>query len=245
MLSSPTNNDACAYAPSSTPKAGAPPIAKTPAMVSVAKLFSFADTTDKVLVTLGTLSAMTTGVLQCIQIVFFGDALNAVGPNRLSDDSDTFRSGIRRVVIQFAAVAAIALLCGLAQIACFSIAAARQTKRLRHAYASAILRQEVGWFDVNDPMQLATRVADTTLIIQEGLGRKVADAINFSTMGLTGVIISLVYGWELALVLLAVSPLVAGSGYWMIKAITAATQAGVDAYAEAGGIAQEALSNIL
>ncbi|KDO25357.1 hypothetical protein SPRG_09182 [Saprolegnia parasitica CBS 223.65] len=93
-------------------------------------------------------------------------------------------------------------------------------------------------------MQLATRVADTTLIIQEGLGRKVADAINFSTMGLTGIIVAMIYGWELALVLLAVAPLVAGSGYWMIKAITAATQVGVDAYGEAGGIAQEALSNI-
>ena len=213
-------------------------------MVSVAKLFSFADTTDKVLIALGTLSAMTTGVLLSIQIVFFGDAVNSLGPNRLSDDTDSFYSGVRRIAIQFATIAAIALVCGLAQIACFSIAAARQTKRLRHAYASAILRQDVGWFDVNDPMQLATRVGDTTLIIQEGLGRKVADAINFSTMGLSGVIVALVYGWELALVLLAVSPLVAGSGYWMIKAITAATQVGVDAYAEAGGIAQEALSNI-
>ncbi|KDO17410.1 hypothetical protein SPRG_17159, partial [Saprolegnia parasitica CBS 223.65] len=104
MLSSPTNDDTCAYAPSSTPKASAPPVSRTPVKVPLAKLFSFADNTDKVLIALGTLSAMVTGVLQSIQIVFFGDALNAVGPNRLSDDTENFRAGIRRIVIQFAVV---------------------------------------------------------------------------------------------------------------------------------------------
>ncbi|OQR96655.1 ABC transporter B family member 11-like, partial [Thraustotheca clavata] len=218
---------------------------KNTKMVSMSKLFTFADTTDKILMAVGTVTAMLTGVSQPVQIIFFGDIINAFNPTqggKINDDE--FRHNINKVVIQFAVLGAVVMVIGFTQIACWSIAASRQAKRLRHAYAAAILRQEVGWFDVNEPMQLATKVADTTLIIQEGMGRKVADGINFSTMALSGFIIAFIYGWELALVLFAFTPLIAISGYFMIKAISSATQGGVDSYAEAGGIAEESLSNI-
>ncbi|EQC42698.1 hypothetical protein SDRG_00425 [Saprolegnia diclina VS20] len=234
-----------------TPKATAaaadasPAPAKEAKMVSLTKLFTFADSTDKLLMAVGTVAAMFTGVSQPIQIIFFGDILNAFNPSQVSSlSADDLRTSINKVVVQFVWLGALVLLCGFAQIACWSIAASRQAKRLRHAYASAILRQEVGWFDVNEPMQLATRVADTTLIIQEGMGRKVGDGINFTTMALSGFIIAFCYGWELALVLFAFTPLIAASGYFMIKAIASATQGGIESYAEAGGVAEESLSNI-
>ncbi|OQR90011.1 ATP-binding Cassette (ABC) Superfamily, partial [Achlya hypogyna] len=249
MPSTPTEKDATEFVLTQTPKGSdktstTDPVAPAaPAMVPLGKLFSYADTTDKVLLLVGTLGAMVLGVAQPIQIVFFGNIVNAFNP-KVGTDEDAFRDSINRVVIQFVIVGAVVLVCGVAQIACWSIAAVRQAKRLRHAYATAILRQEVGWFDVNEPMQLATRVADTTLIIQEGMGRKVGDSINFATMAITGLVIAFVYGWDLTLVLLAFMPFIAASGFYMMKSITAATQGGVDAYAEAGGIAEESLSNI-
>ena len=215
----------------------------TQKMASLSQLFQFADKTDKWLMFGGTIGAMLTGVSQPLQIVLFGDIINAFNPTGTFDD-DAFRTSINNVVINFVIVGSVVFVAGFAQIACWSIAASRQAKRLRHAYASAILRQEVGWFDVNEPMQLATRVADTTLIIQEGMGRKVGDGINFSTMALSAIIIAFVKGWELALVLFAFTPLIAASGFFMMKAIAAAIQGGVDSYAEAGGIAEEALGNI-
>ncbi|OQR96651.1 ATP-binding Cassette (ABC) Superfamily [Thraustotheca clavata] len=218
---------------------------KSSPMVSMTKLFTFADSTDKILMAVGTVTAMLTGVSQPVQIIFFGDIINAFNPTQGGKiDDDEFRHSINKVVVQFVILGVLVMICGFTQIACWSIAASRQAKRLRHAYAAAILRQEVGWFDVNEPMQLATKVADTTLIIQEGMGRKVADGINFSTMALSGFIIAFAYGWELALVLFAFTPLIAASGYFMIKAISSATQGGVESYAEAGGVAEESLSNI-
>ncbi|OQS03064.1 ATP-binding Cassette (ABC) Superfamily, partial [Thraustotheca clavata] len=212
-------------------------------MVSMKKLFSYADSTDKFLLSIGSLAAMVTGVAQPIQVVFFGNILNAYNPTSIMDP-DIFRSNINRVVVQFVILGGVVLVCGIAQIACWSISASRQTTRLRHAYASAILRQEVGWFDINEPMQLATKVADTTLIIRDGMGRKVGDVITFTTMAFTGLIVAFVYGWELSLILLAFTPLIAISGFIMMKGITKATQGGVESYAEAGGIAEESLSNI-
>ncbi|RHY82999.1 hypothetical protein DYB35_009156 [Aphanomyces astaci] len=213
-------------------------------MASFTELFQFADGTDYVLMSVGTIAAMLTGAGQPIQITFFGDIINAFNPPTGNEAPGAFQTNINKVVYQFVVIASIILVCGFGQIACWSISASRQSKKLRHAYASAILRQEVGWFDVNEPMQLATRVADTTLLVQEGMGRKVGDGMNFLSMGITSLVVAFYYGWELSLVLFAFTPLIGVSAYCMTKSITAAVQGGVEAYAEAGGIAEESLSNI-
>ena len=41
-----------------------------------------------------------------------------------------------------------------------------QTIRFRKAYFSAILKQEVGWFDQTDANQLSTKIATECLSIQ-------------------------------------------------------------------------------
>ncbi|CAK4421680.1 unnamed protein product [Aphanomyces euteiches] len=218
---------------------------KTPPhkMVSYAELFQFADTTDKVLMFIGGLSAMIVGVLMPIENIFIGQVVNSFNPVGGGVGPD-FERSINRTLYQLLVVGAAVLVCSFLQVACSTIAASRQAKRLRHAYASAILRQEIGWFDTNDPMQLATRVADTTLLVQEGMGRKISDGLYYLSMGVGSIVIAFIYGWQLTLVLLAFTPLIGWSTFYMTNAITAAVQGGVDVYAEAGGIAEESLSNI-
>ncbi|CAK4987596.1 unnamed protein product [Aphanomyces euteiches] len=220
---------------------------KAAPMASFMELFQFADATDKLLMAVGTTAAIVTGASQPIQIIFFGDIINNFNPARSGSGGQLgadFQKIINHGVYQFLAVGAIILGFGFLQVACWTIAASRQSKRLRHAYASAILRQEIGWFDVHNTMQLATRVADSTLLVQEGMGRKVADGINFLSMGLGSMIVAFIHGWELALILLAFTPLLGASAFCMTNAITAAVHGGSEAYAQAGGIAEESLRNI-
>lgn len=42
----------------------------------------------------------------------------------------------------------------------WNVSAYRQTKRMRLAFYKAILRQELGWFDVNEASQLNTRLVE-------------------------------------------------------------------------------------
>uniref|UniRef100_K3W851 Uncharacterized protein n=1 Tax=Globisporangium ultimum (strain ATCC 200006 / CBS 805.95 / DAOM BR144) TaxID=431595 RepID=K3W851_GLOUD len=122
--------------------------------------------------------------------------------------------------------------------------ASRQAKRIRGEYVSAIITKEIGWFDVNEPMQLATRVADSTVTIQEGMGSKVGDGLRFFSMGVSGVVIGFVKGWELTLVLLVLTPFIAFAAFLSTKVLSSATQSGIESYGKAGAIAQESLSNI-
>ncbi|OQS02521.1 ATP-binding Cassette (ABC) Superfamily [Thraustotheca clavata] len=238
-------DDNIQYIQARTPKALSDiETSKDDKLIPLWKLFQYANTTDKILITLGSILALATGVAQPIQILFFGDILNAFNPTKGLETNDEFQSNINKIVLKFVYLGIAVVVAAFGQVACWSIAASRQSKRIRHAYTAAILRQEIGWFDKNEPMQLASRVADSTLLVQNGIGRKIGDGLNFTGMGIGSIVTAFYYGWKLSLVLVAFTPLIALSAYYMSKSIASAVQGGVDAYAEAGGIAEEALSNI-
>ncbi|CEG36409.1 atp-binding cassette superfamily [Plasmopara halstedii] len=210
-------------------------------VVSMSELFSYADRIDKILMILGTIGALAAGVSQPIQIVLFGDVLNTLNPADLGEDIE---DGIRSVALNFVFVGIAVFVSGSFQVACWTITASRQAKRIRSEYVSAILTKEIGWFDINEPMQLGSRVAEATVTIQEGMGRKVGDGLNFFSMAVSGIVIGLVKGWQLALILLAFTPFIAFTAFLAMKVLSSATQAGLESYGKAGAVAQEALSNV-
>ncbi|RLN55788.1 hypothetical protein BBJ29_005938 [Phytophthora kernoviae] len=210
-------------------------------LVSMSELFSYADGVDKTLMVLGTIGALAAGISQPIQIVLFGDVLNTFNP---SDPGSNIEDAIGGVALNFVYVGIAVLIAGSFQVACWTITASRQAKRIRSEYVSAIMTKEIGWFDVNEPMQLGSRVAEATVTIQEGMGRKVGDGLNFFSMAVSGLTIGLIKGWQLALILLAFTPFIAVTAFLAMKVLSTATQAGLESYGKAGAVAQEALSNV-
>ncbi|CAI5740328.1 unnamed protein product [Peronospora destructor] len=210
-------------------------------VVSMVELFSYADGIDKLLMILGTIGAFVAGVSQPIQIVLFGDVLNTFNP---TDPSANIERDNRRVALNFVWVGLAVFVAGSFQVACWTITASRQAKRIRSEYVNAIITKEIGWFDVNEPMQLGSRVAEAAVTIQEGMGRKVGNGLNFFSMAVSGIVIGLVKGWKLALILLAFTPFIAFTAFLAMKVLSVATQEGLESYGKAGAVAQEALSNV-
>ncbi|TYZ68214.1 hypothetical protein PybrP1_010011, partial [[Pythium] brassicae (nom. inval.)] len=99
----------------------APPAQLAP----ISKLFQYADSTDKLLVGLGTLAAIATGVSQPLQIVIFGDILNSFNQVPATPaagaavaappDPDAMLSGITKVAIRFVWLGVGVFFTGLAQ----------------------------------------------------------------------------------------------------------------------------------
>ncbi|KAF1781403.1 P-loop containing nucleoside triphosphate hydrolase [Phytophthora cactorum] len=213
--------------------------------VPLLKLFSFADSTDKILMALGTIGALGAGILRPLMNLLLGNVINSFGSTTgEGSSSDDFSPSVNRVARNLAIVGTVGLVAGYLQVYCWSLTASRQSKRIRSLYVNAIVTKEIGWFDVNDPMQLSSRVTDATITIQDGIGSKMSDMLHFSATVVSGILIAFVKGWELTLILMAVVPFVAASGMLAKKVIAAATHKGMQAYAQAGAVAQESLSNI-
>ncbi|XP_048366711.1 ATP-dependent translocase ABCB1 isoform X2 [Sphaerodactylus townsendi] len=130
------------------------------------------------------------------------------------------------------------------QIAFWTLAAGRQIKKIRKHFFHAILRQEIGWFDMNDVGELNTRLIDDVSKISEGIGDKISILIQGISTFLTGIIVGFIRGWKLTLVILAVSPVLGLSAAIWAKVLSAFTSKELAAYAKAGSVADEVLSAI-
>lgn len=115
--------------------------------------------------------------------------------------------------------------------------AVRQVRQIRVKFFQSILRQNVGFFDLNSSGELNTRLAEyeilpeyiSTMIyhfyvscsdvqkIQDGISDKVSISIQMFARALAGLVIGFVYSWKLALVILAVSPLLGISAAMLFK----------------------------
>uniref|UniRef100_A0A8C1Z8Q6 ABC-type xenobiotic transporter n=1 Tax=Cyprinus carpio TaxID=7962 RepID=A0A8C1Z8Q6_CYPCA len=137
----------------------------------------------------------------------------------------------------FVAIGAAVLLLGTFQVMLFLLTAAKQTKRIREKYFHAILHQQMSWFDTHQIGELNIRLTDDINTINDGLGDKICVFVQFFCTFISGFIIGFIYGWKLTLVILAVSPLLAGSA----AILATLTSKELTAYAKAGAVAEEIL----
>ena len=80
-----------------------------------------------------------------------------------------------------------------------------------------------GWFDECGANTLATRVADLSGKVEDGIGRKTGEMIQLVVQCIAAFVIAFYTSWSLTLVLLATFPFMALSLVYMINAVTSAT----------------------
>eukprot|EP00049_Salpingoeca_infusionum_P008659 m.143059 g.143059 ORF g.143059 m.143059 type:complete len:1275 (+) comp14078_c0_seq2:641-4465(+) len=209
--------------------------------VSYFQLYKYSDKWDWLMIFFGALSALAHGGLTPAFVVFFGDIIDDFGaafdPATLVDTvSDT-------------ALLIVYLACGAAvtsyfQVSMFTLTAQRQALRIRREYFRALFRQEIAWYDTQKSGALSTRFSSDVPQIQEALADKVGSFLQFFGMFVAGMIVGFVYGWKLALVILAISPLMGIGGAIMGKVISEVATGGQGFYAEAGHIADEVIRMI-
>ncbi|XP_028672963.1 ATP-binding cassette, sub-family B (MDR/TAP), member 4 [Erpetoichthys calabaricus] len=219
-------------------------------LVSPAAMFHYADGKDILLMVLGSLMAVAHGAALPSMIIVFGDMTNSfVGnaipmPNDTDTNKETLEEQMTRFAIYYSAIGAGVLVAAYMQVSFWALAAGRQINRLRKVFFHAVMRQEIGWFDVNETGELNTRLTDDIAKINEGIGEKISMLIQSLSTFIAGFVIGFVYGWKLTLVILAISPVLGLSAALFSKILTAFTSKEQKAYAKAGAVAEEVLGAI-
>lgn len=207
---------------------------------SLSQLFSQADGLDITYMVLGSIGSAITGVSLPIFNILFGQMLDALNKKGV----DGYQDAVNQVCISFVVVACANVLSGVMQVYFWSAAGERQTQRFREKYVKSILSQEIGWFDTCGAGELSTKVADLTGKVQDGLGRKFADLLQYFTQLVASYAVGFYLSWKLTVVLIASFPVIAGAGAFMINAVTAAQNESSGQYAAAGGLATETLGAV-
>nr|XP_020843145.1 phosphatidylcholine translocator ABCB4 isoform X3 [Phascolarctos cinereus] len=225
-------------------------------MTSPLTLFRYSDWKDKLFMVLGTIMAIAHGSGLPLMMIVFGEmtdsfvntagnfsfpvnfSLAMLNPARILEEEMT------RYAYYYSGLGGGVLIAAYIQVSFWTLAAGRQIKKIRQKFFHAVLRQEIGWFDVNDTTELNTRLTDDISKISEGIGDKVGMFFQAVATFFAGFIVGFIRGWKLTLVIMAISPILGLSAAVWAKILSAFSDKELAAYAKAGAVAEEALSAI-
>ncbi|KAM5568507.1 hypothetical protein ABKV19_016192 [Rosa sericea] len=168
------------------------------------KLFSFADSLDYLLMSVGTISAIGNGLCMPLMTIVMGDVIDSFGETR---NIKEVSNAVSKVALKFVYLALGAAAASFLQMSCWMITGERQAARIRSLYLKTILRQDVGFFDQEiNSGEIVGRMSGDTVLIQEAMGEKVGSFIQLVATFIGGFGIAFFKGSLLTLVMLSSIP---------------------------------------
>ncbi|XP_024197523.1 ABC transporter B family member 3 isoform X1 [Rosa chinensis] len=206
------------------------------------KLFSFADSMDYLLMSVGTISAIGNGLCMPLMTVIMGEVINSFGetPNTKKVVGIVSKVALKYVYLALGAAAAAFL-----QMSCWVITGERQAARIRSLYLKTILRQDVGFFDKEVTTgEIVGRISGDTVLIQEAMGEKVGSIIQLVATFIGGFVIAFAKGWRLTLVMLTSIPPLVFSGAVLSFTVKRMTTRGQAAYSVGATVVEQTIGSI-
>lgn len=207
------------------------------------KLFAFADSLDYCLMAVGTLGAIVHGSSLPVFLRFFASLVNSFGSN--TGNPEKMMQEVLKYAFDFLIVGATIWASSWAEISCWMWTGERQSTRLRIKYLEATLNQDVEYFDIDARTgDIINTIGSDIVAVQDAISEKLGNFIHYMATFVAGFVVGFITVWKLALLTLAVVPLIALFGAVHTITITKLSSKSQDAYAEAGNIAEQALAQI-
>ncbi|MCO5555524.1 hypothetical protein L7F22_009069 [Adiantum nelumboides] len=211
--------------------------------VSFYKLFAFANAVDYLFMLLGTAGACVHGASIPVFFIFFGKLIDAFGSH--ASDSENMAKEVAKYALYFLYLGLAVMVSAWLEVSCWMLTGERQSGRMRMAYLRAMLNQDVGYFDKGiSTGEVVIRISSDTALVQDAISDKMGHYLHYMARFIAGFAVGFTSVWQLTLLTLAVVPLMALAGGTYAAVMIGLTSKSQKAYAEAGRIAEEAISQI-
>ncbi|TKY61652.1 ABC transporter B family member 11 [Spatholobus suberectus] len=206
------------------------------------RLFSFADSTDIILMVVGTTGAIGNGLGMPLMTLLFGELIDSFGNNQFSPD---VIKQVSKVCLKFVYLGIGTGVAAFLQVTCWMVTGERQAARIRGLYLKTILRQDIAFFDKEtNTGEVIGRMSGDTILIQDAMGEKVGRFLQLIATFFGGFVIAFIKGWLLTVVMLSAVPLVAAAGAAFGFIIGRMATRGQSAYAKASRVVEETIGSI-
>ncbi|KAI9194655.1 hypothetical protein LWI28_007994 [Acer negundo] len=206
------------------------------------KLFSFADSTDILLMVVGSIAAIGNGICMPLMALLFGSFVNSFGDNA---NTKQMVDEVSKVSLKFLYLAIGSGAAGFYQVICWIVTGERQAARIRSLYLKTILRQDIGFFDKETHTgEIIERMSGDTVLIQDAMGEKVGKLIQLLSTFIGGFAVAFTKGWLLTLVMSSSIPALVVAGAVMTTVIAKLALRGQTAYSLAATVAEQTIGAI-
>uniref|UniRef100_A0ACD5V7A9 Uncharacterized protein n=1 Tax=Avena sativa TaxID=4498 RepID=A0ACD5V7A9_AVESA len=161
-------------------------------------------------------------------------------------DHDEIRDKTRAYAIFFVALGVFSFLIKIGLHYNFGAMGEYLTKRVREQMLTKILTFEIGWFDrdENSSGAICSQLAKDANIVRSLVGDRMALVIETVAAVLIACTMGLVIAWRLALVMIAVQPLIIVCFYARRVLLKSMSKKSIQAQSESSKLAAEAVSNL-
>ncbi|KAL0927882.1 hypothetical protein M5K25_002103 [Dendrobium thyrsiflorum] len=207
-------------------------------------IFMHADATDFCLMALGFLGSIGDGLSAPLMTLACSLFFNDLGSS--STSSTTFIHNINHNTSLLLYVAAGSFVLSFIEGYCWTRTGERQASRMRIRYLSAVLRQDVAYFEfkVASTAGAVNDISSNSLVIQDFLSEKLPNLIMNCTTFIAGCAIAFILMWRLALVVFPATLLLIIPGLIYGRVLLTLTSKMLTEYNKAAIIASQALSSI-
>ncbi|KAG2659006.1 hypothetical protein PVAP13_1KG332800 [Panicum virgatum] len=191
---------------------------------------------------IGSFSAVVLGGIQPVQAYGMGSMFSVYF---LADHAE-IKEKTRVYVLLFVALAVLSLLLNIGQHYSFGVMGEYLTKRIREQMLAKVLTFEIGWFDreENSTGAICSQLAKDFNAVRSLVGDRMALLVQAGSAVLIACTMGLAIAWRLALVMLAVQPLIIMCFYTRNVLLKSMSKKSVEAQSQSSKLAAEAVSNV-
>lgn len=211
--------------------------------VGFGELFRFADGLDYVLMAIGSVGALVHGCSLPLFLRFFADLVNSFGS--YANDVDKMMQEVLKYAFYFLVVGAAIWASSWAEISCWMWTGERQSTKMRIKYLEAALDQDIQYFDTEvRTSDVVFAINTDAVMVQDAISEKLGNFIHYMATFVSGFVVGFTAVWQLALVTLAVVPLIAVIGGIYTTTIAKLSAKTQEALSEAGNIVEQTIVQI-
>ncbi|KAH6755376.1 ATP binding cassette subfamily B1 [Perilla frutescens var. hirtella] len=219
-------------------KSGSPPPS-----VAFRDLFRFADGLDYALMSIGTVGAIVHGSSLPLFLRFFADLVNSFGSN--ANNVDKMSQEVLKYAFYFLVVGAAIWASSWAEISCWMWTGERQSTKMRIKYLEAALNQDIQFFDTEvRTSDVVFAINTDAVMVQDAISEKLGNFLHYMATFVSGFVVGFTAVWQLALLTLAVVPLIAVIGAIHTVTLAKLSSKSQEALSQAGNIAEQTLAQI-
>ncbi|CAK1551194.1 unnamed protein product [Leptosia nina] len=180
--------------------------------ISFITLFRFATTMDKFFIFVGIIFSIICGSTTPVNTLLFSSLLQSMVDFGISviqgnPQGDVFLIAVRDFAIWNSVVGLVVVLLSYAATVLMNFSAYNQVYKIRQEYLKAALNQDFEYFDTHQTGDIAAKMTDDVVKLEDGIGEKLGTFIYYQAAFVSSIIMALVKGWKLALLCLVSFPI--------------------------------------
>ncbi|KAJ3214877.1 GTPase-activating protein [Clydaea vesicula] len=189
----------------------------------------------------GFIAAIVAGMVYPFFAIVFGTIIGV-----FTKKGEQLESESNYWAAMFVVIAVVTLISNFAMNSLFGYASEFLTQRIRKGVFDSILNQDISFFDetTHGTGILTASLSSDAQKIQGMSGLTLGNIITVFTNLAGCMIVALINGWQLALVAIAMLPLLVFSGYFRLKIINYFSEKAKGSYEQSAQVASEAVSGI-